>query len=85
MPTIVECDGTYTNHVHKGNNICALMKKKIKPSDFVVSHNRTFDTAVEPSDLGLLHNRVLAQSIGFWRDHRTREIHRTLERKASFI
>lgn len=27
MPTIVECDGTYTNHVHKGNNICALMKK----------------------------------------------------------
>lgn len=27
MPTIVECDGTYTNHVHKGNNIYALMKK----------------------------------------------------------
>lgn len=77
---------------NKGNNICAIMKKN--PSDFVVSHNRTFDTAVEPSDLGLSHNRVLAQSIGFWRGHRTREFHRTLEsyifinrfgKKASFI
>lgn len=67
MPTIVECDA---KNVHKVNNICAIMKKK-NPSDFVVSHNRTFDTAVEPPDLGLSHNRVLAQSIGFWRGHRT--------------
>lgn len=34
---------------------------------------------LEPSDFGMSYHRVLAQTIGFWRYHRTLKFHHALE------